>query len=79
MAVSKIVENKQDFETQFITRYLFTQPGLLRAIPAKAASLKAIDTSFRDVHRGLLENCESALRPVSRTIKIEELPAKSGL
>jgi hypothetical protein len=74
-AVDRVVLNKQDFETQFITHYLYSQPGLLKAMPSKAASLKMIDAGFRDVHAGLLENCQKAVKPVTHTIKIEELSA----
>jgi len=53
----------------------FNQPGLLKAVPSKAAALRAIDAGFREVHAGLLENCQKAIKPVTHTIKIEELSA----
>jgi hypothetical protein len=74
-AVDRAVVNKQSFETQFITHFLYDQPGLLKAVSSKAAALKMIDAGFRDVHAGLLENCRNAIKPVTHTIKIEELPA----
>jgi hypothetical protein len=46
---------------------------MLSAVPSKAAALKMIDAGYRDVHAGLLENCQSAVRPVTHTVKIEEL------
>jgi lysophospholipase L1-like esterase len=74
-AVDRAVINKQFFETQFISHFLFDQPNLLKAMPSKASALKMIDAGFRDVHAGLLENCREAIKPVTHTIKIEELPA----
>ncbi len=75
-AVDRTVINKQSFETQFVTYFLYRQPGLLKTVPSKAAGLSMIDAGFRDVHAGLLENCRKAIKPVTHTIKIEELPAQ---
>jgi lysophospholipase L1-like esterase len=74
-AVDRAVINKQSFETQFITHFLYDQPGLLKGVPSKAAAFKMIDTGFRDAHAGLLENCRKVVKPVTHTIKIEALPA----
>jgi lysophospholipase L1-like esterase len=74
-AVDRAVINKQTFETQFITHFLFDQPGLMKAVPSKAAAFKLIDAGFRDLHAGLLENCRTTIKPVTHTITIEELPA----
>jgi hypothetical protein len=74
-AVDRVVIDKQTFESQFITHYLYGQPGLLKAMPSKADSLKMIDTGFRDVHAEMLESCQRAVKPVTHTIRIEELAA----
>jgi len=72
-AVDRVVIDKQTFETQFISHYLFNQPGLLKSMPTKAASLKMIDSGFRDIHAEMLSNCAKAVKPVTHTLKIEAL------
>jgi hypothetical protein len=71
-AVDRSVIEKQTFETEFIGHYLFGQPGLLKAMPAKASALRMIDTGFREVHAEMLENCRRSVKPVTHTIKVEE-------
>ena len=73
MEVNKAVEQKQAFETMFLKDYLSEkEPNLLRSLPSKEASIKAVEAGFRDIHKGLLENCSKAVHPVTHTIKIEE-------
>jgi len=73
-AVDRVVIHKQTFETQFITHFLFDQPALRKAVPAKVAALEMMDAGFREVHAGLLDNCRKAIKPVTHTIAIEALP-----
>lgn len=72
-AVTKAVASKQDFESQFITQYLFNEPSLLKAVPSKEAAFKQIDNGYRDVHSALLDDCQKAVKPVTHTIQIEDV------
>ena len=73
MEVNKAVEQKQAFETTFIKDYLSEkEQSLLRSLPSKEASIKAVEAGFRDIHKGLLEKCSKAVHPVTHTIRIEE-------
>ena len=74
-AVDRAVIEKQTFETQFISHFLYEQPGLLKAAPTKGAALQQMEAGFRGVHEGMMENCRSKVKPVTHTIQIEELPA----
>jgi lysophospholipase L1-like esterase len=74
-AVDRVVIDKQSFETQFITHYLYDRTGWLKAAPSKADAMKMIEAGFRDVHAGLLDHCRRAVKPVTHTITIETLPA----
>ena len=76
-AVDRAVIDKQTFETQFITHFLYEQPGLLKAVPAKAAALQQMEAGFRGVHEGLMQNCQARIKPVAHTIQIEESPASA--
>jgi lysophospholipase L1-like esterase len=74
MEVNQIVQNKQTFETTFIRQYLSeTEQNLLNCIPSKTKAIKAIDANYRDIHNAMLENCAKAVKPVTHTIRIEEL------
>ena len=74
-AVDRAVIDKQTFETQFITHFLYEQPGLLKAVPTKAGALQQVEAGFRGVHEGLMQSCQAKIKPVTHTIMIEELPA----
>ena len=71
-AVDRAVVDKQTFETQFITHFLYDRKGLQKAMPTKTAAFQMVDTGFRDIHAEMLENCQKAVKPVTHTIKIEE-------
>jgi lysophospholipase L1-like esterase len=71
-AVDRMVADKQMFETQFITHFLYDRKGLQKAMPSKVAAFQMIDTGYRDIHAGMLENCQKAVKPVTHTIKVEE-------
>jgi len=74
-SVDRMVIDKQTFESGFITHYLYNQPGLLKSMPAQAGSIKMIDTGYRAVLAEMSENLQKAVKPVTHTIKIEELSA----
>jgi lysophospholipase L1-like esterase len=75
MELHRAVEYKQVFETTFIRDYLSDkESSLRRSLPSKMTSIRAVETGFRDIHEGLLENCAQTVKPVTHTIKIEELP-----
>ena len=71
--MTKVVATKQDFESQFITQYLYNQPALLNMAPSKTAAFKEIDDGYRDVHSALLEDCQKSVKPVTHTIQIEDV------
>jgi hypothetical protein len=73
--VDPMVIDKQTFDSQFITHYLYGEPALLKSMPEQAASLQMIDTGYLSVQAEMSEKCQQAVKPVTHTIKIEELSA----
>ncbi len=74
MEVNRAVEAKQGFETLFVRDYLSDkEPNLLQVIPARAAAIKSVEAGLRDIQAGLLQRCAEAVKPVTHTIKIEEI------
>ena len=73
-AVEKAVLFKQDFETQFISHFLYDRTNLMQMAPGKSAAIDQMESGFRGVHEGLLEQCERAVKPVTHTILIEPAP-----
>ena len=72
-AATKVIAAKQDFESQFITQFLCNKPALLAEAPSKADAIKAIDGGYRDIHSTLLDDCQKAVKPVTHTIRIEDV------
>jgi len=73
-AVEKAVLSKQEFETQFISHFLYERTNLLQMAPAKSAAIDQVEAGFRDVHEGLFDRCAAAVKPVTHTIQIEYAP-----
>ena len=73
-AVNKAVIAKNDFEIMAVTFYMGQKmPDLMAMLPAKSASFKEVDAGFHDIDAGLQEACASAVKPVTHSIKIEQL------
>ncbi len=74
MEVDKAVAEKHAFNVMFIKDYLGDKaPEIRRSFPEKAAALQAVDAGFREINSAMLEKCEKAVKPVTHTIKIEEI------
>jgi lysophospholipase L1-like esterase len=73
MAVDKKVRAKQDFEQIFIRDYVNGARSIAQTMPAEVEALKAVQESFSAAHDKLLADLTSSVKPVTHTIKIEEM------
>ena len=73
-AVDKEVAQKADFQIFMVTFYLGQRmPALASALPDKAASFQQVAAGLREIDNGLLDRCANAVKPVTHTIRIEEV------
>ena len=72
--VHRAVQAQQAYEGMFIRSFLSDlKYQLLHQVPQKASAVNAMEASMKDVEAGFFENSAKAVKPVTHTIKIEEL------
>jgi lysophospholipase L1-like esterase len=72
--VHKAVQAQQAYESMFIRSFLSDlKRQLLQQVPQKAAAVNAVEANMKDIESGFFENTAKAVKPVTHTIKIEEL------
>lgn len=73
-AMDKKVAEKMDFQIFMVTFWLGQRaPALAATMPDKTKSFAAVDANLRDINDGITSEVASAVKPVTHTIKIEEL------
>jgi len=73
-AITKQIENKQGFDTTYIKDFLLSQKSLLAMAPGHQADLDSIHAGLSNIHTAMLDSLQNAVKPVTHTITIEELP-----
>lgn len=73
MEVDKVVRAKQELETTYIKYYLPQEKSLLQSVPSVEKPLKSVSTGLAELHDRLLAEEAAAVKPVTHTIRIEEV------
>jgi lysophospholipase L1-like esterase len=73
--VHQAVNDQQSFQCLFVTDYLGNrQPQLLQQLPEKATTMKSVEAGFHEISDALTQKAADAVKPVTHSIQIEEVP-----